>query len=170
MNARLAALAQQGLLVLSDATSHPEIRLTAPLALWQPGLPLPDATTLSGRCRARWHLPEQMTRLIVATERAGNELGGFGGRFPRPSEVTHDIHLAAVYLRLRKELPTRARTWRSEAQLASDGWGKGDRLPDAILHDGVAITVVEFAGQYAAAKLAEFVEFCVRRRMGFEIW
>jgi hypothetical protein len=52
--------------------------------------------------------------------------------------------LAAVYLLLLRERPTRAWTWTFESELARPY----EKLPDAIIRDGGVKTAIELAGQY----------------------
>lgn len=164
---RTATLAEEGLLELAYLPAHPELPLDAPLAVWQPGQTPPPFGELASRLRARWRDELEATTFVVATQSAGNELGGHGGRGSRISEATHDLHLAAVYLRMRVELPTRAESWIPESALH----GKpGQRVPDALVRDGRHTTAIEFGGEYSEAKLRLFHEDCARQNRGYEIW
>lgn len=170
--ARLRTLEAAGHIELFSAMTHPEIPLHAPVARWQPGLAAPEFEPVSWMLRARWKHPETATLLVAASERAGLERGGHGGRRPRTSEATHDLHLAAVYLEMWTHLPTRARTWRSEAAIVAgrDRVSRAQKLPDALVRDGRALTAIEFGGAYAAEKVAEFHDYCARLGYGYEVW
>jgi hypothetical protein len=99
-------------------------------------------------------------------------LGGRGGRPPRPTEWTHDLHLAEVYLRLRAVSPARARTWRHE-DLESHATADraGAKLPDAFVVDGQLPTAIELVGaSYSTEKLLEFHYYCAALGMGYELW
>jgi hypothetical protein len=95
--------------------------------------------------------------------------GEAGGRYPREAEVTHDIHLARVYLLMRELLPTRAASWVSEEGVARTQ-GPDEMLPDAQVIDGLHRTAIEFAGAYPAAKLQAFHDYCASRGLAYEIW
>lgn len=168
--ARLEQLAAAGLVERTVMMVHPELPLEAPLTTWQPDMPRPALPELSRRLRARWRMADVATPLFVATAAAAAQLGGHGGRAVRTSEATHDVHLAAVYLRMRSELPTRTRSWRSEAVLLAEGKGRREKLPDAMVTDGRSETAIEFGGSYAADKLSAFHAHCDRRRIGYEVW
>lgn len=164
---RIGALQAAGFVECFTMLSHPELPLSEPLATWQPGQPPPDFATLARSLQSRWTKPDEATLAVIATERAARRFGGMGGRRPRPSEATHDLHLAAVYLRMRMELPTRSRSWIPEAMLPT---GRRIKVPDAIVQDGRHQTAIEFGGQYARAKLVEFHRDNSKRKRGYEIW
>jgi hypothetical protein len=164
---RSAALEQGGLLRLCTLMAHPEIPLRRPLGSWQPGLLPPDLKKLAKGLAARWTESDTATRCVVATEEAGVRFAGHGGRPPRDSEATHDIHLAAVYLKMAEELPTRAQSWVPEAELPK---GQGVKVPDAIVKDGLYQTAVEFGGRYPEPKLRAFHDYCAERDLGYEVW
>lgn len=164
---RLRALEDGGLVTLTSLIAHPEIDLAGPLSSWQPGLPEPDFGPVARELARRWTEPERQTLCVVASEEAASVVGGSGGRTPRDSEATHDIHLAAVYLRMAEKLPTRASSWRAEASLAK---GQGVKVPDAMVRDGKYDTAIEFGGSYSAEKLASFHRYCHRKGLGYELW
>ena len=164
---RARQLEGAGLVSVVPLIAHPEIQLDAPLVTWQPGLPAPDASKLASTLARRWPEPERETVCIGATAEAAAIVGGSGGRLPRDSETTHDIHLAAVYLRMAEELPTRARSWTAEAALAK---GQGVKVPDAVVRDGKYDTAIEFGGTYSTAKLQGFHRYCERKGFGYELW
>lgn len=164
---RITVLVEAGLLELNHLRAHPELPLDAPLAVWHGGQPPPGFGELARCLRARWSNEAEDTTFVTATRSAGNDLGGHGGRRPRISEATHDLHLAAVYLRMRSELPTRARSWMPEFALRGM---PGERVPDALVRDGRYNTAIEFGGEYPEEKLRLFHEDCARRGRGYEIW
>lgn len=164
---RMKALAAAGLVDLVPLTAHPEVELLEPLATWQLGLPVPDFESLSRVLSKRFGEPERTVDCVFATTEAAAVVGGSAGRAMRDSEATHDIHLSAVYLRMRAELPTRARSWQGEWGLPK---GHGVKVPDAMVRDGKFDTAIEFGGSYSAEKLAEFHAFCAKRRLGYELW
>lgn len=164
---RLRSLEDSGLVTVQSLISHPELELPGPVAAWQRGMPDPAFPKLARALSRRWTEPERATPCVVATAQAAAQFGGTGGRLPRDSEATHDIHFAAVYLRMVQELPTRARTWTPEAALKK---GQGVKVPDALVRDGKYTTAIEFGGSYSGPKLAAFHGYCQGRALAYELW
>lgn len=154
----LADLEGRGLVETFSMMAQPEIDLPGPVFVWRPGDPEPDFRAIASRLRARWKRPRRPTDAVIATRRAARDYGGYlGGRRPRASEATHDLHLAQVYLRMRRESPELLEFWVSEAQQYAEGGGRNEPLPDVIIRPaGAAQFLVEFAGQYSRRKLEEF--------------
>jgi len=167
---RIASLEEAGVLRRFTVLAHPELELDQPEACWQPGGTPPDFGAVSYRLKARWTETVQPTVIVIATEGAGNWMGGHGGRLPRPSEATHDLHLAAVYLHMLRHAPERARFWKSEAALQAAGAGRNSRLPDAMISGRQEKTVIEFGGAYSKRKLMEFHRHCEDRQLPYEVW
>lgn len=167
---RVELLMHSGLVEITPMLAHPAIELTEPLAVWQPGLPPPAFGEIAYAAKSRWKCPPVVTEFVTATTDAGRLMGGQGGRHPRTSEASHDMHLAAVYLRMRRELRTRSESWRSEAQVLAKRDGAADKLPDALVRDGRSKTAIEFVGEYPATKLAAFHGYCEREGFGYELW
>lgn len=167
---RLQALENQGLVTHFVEWAHPELPLTRPLLVWTPSDNPPDFGPLSYRLRSRWTKAPRPTTGFIATKAAGSAFAGSGGRRPRPSEMTHDLHLTAVFLRLLAESPSVAESWVSEAAQYAAGGGRDERLPDALIRTKEGVTVVEFGGAYSKRKLAEFHEHCAERSLPYELW
>lgn len=167
---RLDALLRRGLIETTHLLAHPELDLTAPLAVWLPGLPSPSLGSIAHAAKQRWTMDPVSTTFITATSAGGRVMGGEGGRAPRTSEATHDLHVAAVFLRMRRELRTRAVSWRSEASVLASRDGRSEQLPDALVRDGRATTAIEFVGEYPAAKLSAFHKYCAAKGYGYELW
>lgn len=166
----LSRLERDGLVTLKACLAHPEFPVVSPLATWTVGAEAPNLAALAFKLKTRWRGASERTVVVVATELAGTWLGGHGGRLPRTSEVSHDILLAAVFLHFRKNDPTRASHWVSEATLHAEGEGRGDRLPDAMVRGRREKTVIECGGAYPRTKLEEFHCYCERRGLGYEVW
>ncbi len=164
---RLRSLEHAGLITSLSLIAHPEITLPGPVVTWQRRFPEPDASELASALARRWTEPERETHCAVATDEAAARFGGNGGRPPRESEATHDIHLSAVYLRMVQELPTRASSWIPEATLKK---GQGIKVPDAMVRDGKHKTAIEFGGAYSRQKLADFHRHCQGRGLAYELW
>src|SRR5262249_10405468 len=105
---RLKQLEEAGLIARFTMMAHPEIYPSSPVASWTPGDETPDFGAVSYRLRSRWTKPLISTAAAIATESAGNRFGGKGGRFPRPTERTHDLHMSAVFLLFRERDPKMA--------------------------------------------------------------
>lgn len=166
---RLKQLQEAGYVEPLNLMAHPELPLTEPIVNWRPGDPAPDFGAVSWRLRSRWTQPLVNTTCAIATRSAGQFFGGYGGRKPRRAETTHDLHLSAIFLRMRTLEPSRAATWISEADRKKDS-GYGEKLPDGIVIDGQQKTAIEFGGAYDKPKLQEFHAFCDQQALAYEIW
>lgn len=167
---RLRSLEVAGLVEQFSMPARPELVLGGPLLTWHPGGKRPDWERLSYRLTARWNKPAVPTPLIIATRSAGTWLGGFGGRRPRRSEVSHDLSFAGVYLHWLRCNPSQRDDWISEARLRHLGFGDQARLPDALVQRDGRRTVIELGGAYSADKLREFHGFCADRGLPYELW
>jgi hypothetical protein len=167
---RIARLERSGWVITCIGLAHPELPLLAPIATWRPQEAIPDLGAASYQLRKRWTSPPKPTRCVAASAKAGAFFGGSGGRLPRTSELSHDLCLARVFLRLRQVDFRRSNRWLSEAELYKQGEGRGDKLPDALIVTRAEKTAIEFGGSYSAAKLKAFHEFCWARGWAYEVW
>lgn len=167
---RLARLEAAGWVTLFRATARPELTLEGPLATWKQSNEEPDMGALAYALKMRWEASARVQVMAIATVQAGKLFGGHGGRKPRRSEATHDLHLASVYLKLRSENAKLASTWQSEARLAKQRPGGVGKVPDAMVIDCGQRRVIEFGGSYSACKLRDFHNYCAQRRWSYEIW
>ncbi|MCC6763350.1 MAG: hypothetical protein IT293_01695 [Deltaproteobacteria bacterium] len=168
--ARMAALAEAGW-VRSDALlARPMVSLRRPLVCWQPDETTPQFSTIAGTLRSRWQQAAAvLTPCVTPTAPTAEQFGRGTLRLPRVVEVTHDLHLAQVYLQMRRDLPTRARSWVIEDHVDDLG-GAGEKRPDAYVTDGRHRTAIELAGEYDAKKLAAFHAFCTDEGLAYELW
>jgi len=172
----LLKLARNGDIEIFKMMAHPEIELAEPLAVWQVGLALPDMGSVSHRAKRRWPLASVQTEMVAVTEQGSARFATSAPRRPRISEATHDLHLTAAYLLMARTLPTRAMSWRCEADVAA--WLvkhrppglRNQKLPDAMVRDGRSSTAIEFVGDYPPAKLRAFHDFCREQGWGYELW
>jgi hypothetical protein len=168
---RLAELERAGFVVSFTAIAHPEIPLSCPVISWTPGLPAPNFGAASHRLKTRWSQPPTETRCVFVSPVTGRHFGGSGGRRPRESEETHDIHLAQVYLLLRLRDPEAAQNWVSEESVRAGRDRRDEKLPDAIVDTPGERRVVEFGGAYAKAKLEAFHRYCCQElQLPYEVW
>lgn len=165
---RLAKLERAGLLRTASRPSRPLLEVLEPLAIWRPHRPVPDFAAIARQLANRWS--DSMVRMecVEVTDEGARGVAGVPAAAPpADSEVTHDLHVAAVYLRMLDELPARASTWILETRLPK---GQGVKVPDAMVRDGLERTAIEFGGLYDRAKLEAFHEYCRQERMGYELW
>lgn len=164
---RLATLEREGFIISFVAVLHPELVLDRPIVRWAQGDEAPDLSKASYMLRNRWCLPPVPMKCYIASGSTGRMFGGWGGRYPRESEETHDIHLAAVFLRLKSSAPDIAATWVSEAQIKSERKQRRGKVPDAIV---LKRRVIEFGGAYKKQKLLGFHKFCEASNFDYEVW
>jgi len=167
---RVSVLSSRQLLQTQRVPAHPELPLEAPAASWNIGEAKPDFGSVSYRLKARWKDHLVSTLCVSATSSSANRFSGHGGRFPRQVERSHDIHLAAVYLRYRQEQPELVPGWIFEEQLREEKQRRSGRLPDVIICTGSTNKVVEFGGAYPKAKLEAFHAYCKEQELPYEIW
>lgn len=168
---RLSELVEARILARERAFARPRLPLTEPVFRWKPGQDAPAFGELSWKLKSRWAEEPREITVYLATRRAAGIFGGTAdGRIKNPSQTTHDIHLGALYLKLRRETPSLAAGWVGEGVLAPTR--ERQKLPDAILHDreGRPRLVMEFGGAYPAFRLEAFHEDCVRRQLPYELW
>ncbi|RIK67132.1 MAG: hypothetical protein DCC65_07895 [Planctomycetota bacterium] len=167
---RIEALAQAGLVEQASVPVRPELALERPLVKWSPGKTEPVFERLATILDARWRGPAKLMRLVIASRKAGHARGGSGGRWPRRSEVSHDVTLAGLYLAWRYGARESGAEWISEARLRQEGFGDRHRLPDAMIRAAADRRVIELGGAYGAAKLRDFHRFCAEQGLPYELW
>ena len=122
---RLKGLQAAGLLDRYDVLAQPLLSLRDPIYAWAPGRPEPDFHRAASVTTARWVDPPEVQTVYVASRFAGNWLGGVGGRIRR-NDVTHDLHVAQLYLLFRRTRPTDADAWVGEDLMPKAGWRQKD--------------------------------------------
>lgn len=171
MRAVLRRLVTDEWLTTCTALACPLLDLEFPLATWRPGRCAGDMDELSRTCRRRWTRPPEPVRLYLAGPRA---VATWGGKLrqgvPHIGQVTHDLHVAAVYVRFLRCRPAAAQSWVGEDTLRR----ARARLkrPDALLVDatGRPTWAIEFAGRYSPHRLRRFHEFCAAQGLSYELW
>jgi len=170
---RLRELESEGMIQLFEMIAHPELPLEAPVVAWRPRDPEPDFDKVAYQLAARWTLPPIRHTALIATRKMGNHYGGWGGRHPRPTEQTHDLHMAALYLLKRAGNPAVPRYWLSEEKLRERRKGEKhtgrQHLPDAIVARPKR-TAIEFGGAYKVEKLRSFHYYCQGIGLPYEMW
>lgn len=170
---RLRELESEGNIRIFEMLAHPELPLVDPVVAWRPRDPEPGFDKVAYRLATRWTLPPTRHTALIATRKTGLHYGGWGGRHPRPTERTHDLHMAALYLLKRAENPAVSRHWQSEEKLRehrkSEKYDERQHLPDAILTRPKRIAI-EFGGSYKVEKLRSFHYYCQRIGLPYEMW
>jgi hypothetical protein len=166
----ITKLEKEGLVSKETALVHPELSLKEPVCSWSPGDGPPEFGTVAYKLQSRWVWQPRAELVVIATSKAANWMGGHGGRFPRPSEATHDVHLGSVFVHYLTSKPRLARKWISEAELHERGEGREDRLPDAMIITRAGKTVIEFGGAYKRKKVEAFHGYCESRGLSYELW
>jgi hypothetical protein len=156
---------KEGLLVTAWGMAHPTVPLPGPLYRYEANdrTPPPLFGRLSWEARRRFRKAPVRTLYVTAAKLGKAAFGQSPGRRSgRTSELTHDIHVAEVYLRFLKLDSEREREWRGEDHL------QGSVIrPDAVIGD----TAIDFIGKYSASK----IESLHRQYIGagirvFEFW
>ena len=84
------------------------------------------------------------------------------------SADSHDLGLAALYLRFRGQEPGRAASWVPE-DLFDPGELEGF-VPDAVVREEDRLTLIEFAGTYKKERLQKLHASCERTSLPYELW
>ena len=166
----LSGLVARGLIHRFETIAHPELPLTEPVWTWRPGQPDPPAGSIAYRLGVRWTEPLQPTVIYVATRRAAKLYGGVGGRLRSCVQVTHDIHVATVYLKFLQEQPWKASAWVSESAISSQF--HNEKLPDAAIKgpDGELALAIEFGGSYPKPRVEKLHRSFSARNLPYELW
>lgn len=168
---RLKLLDRAGLIHRFTLMSRPELPLEAPVVVWEPGQEAPDLGAASYTLQSRFCAALEKTPCVIATARTAAKFGGHGGRFPKNAEQTHDVHVAAMFLRYRSLKPDLMKYWISEEVIKRTRPKiKGEKLPDAMIRTEDYERVIEFGGEYDKEKLLAFHDYCAGRALPYEIW
>lgn len=169
---RLKRLAEQGLIDKTVVLARPTPVLESPLIRWNPGDAAPHFGQVAYQCQQRWQRrPARQCVVWFATEGASQLFGGVArGELKHPLQATHDLGVAAIWLRFHEVAPQWAEAWRGEDLLAHTR--RGEKLPDAFIVDGSGQVncVVEFAGAYDAERVEAFHVDCVSRDLPYQMW
>ena len=169
---RLKRLAASGFLVRLTVQSRPLPAIEKPLASWQPNQAAPDFGATAYQCRQRWsQIPVRPCSAWIVSEQGAQAFGGVRrGELKLATQATHDLGVAAVWLRLRLVAPPLSEAWRSEDLFAQSR--RGEKLPDAFLVDaaGNVAWVLEFGGGYDAARVEAFHVDCAARNLPYQLW
>ena len=169
---RLGRLADQDLMARIEVQARPVGKIEKPLFVWQPGQPGPDCGSVAYQAQVRFRRrPVRRLTAWIATARGAQLFGGARrGELKHPTQATHDLGLAAVWLQLAAAAPQWAAAWRGEDLLAHTR--QGEKLPDAFFVNQTdeIIAAVEFAGGYNAERIQAFHDDCVNRNLPYQLW
>ncbi len=169
---RLQRLASQQLIRQITVLARPTPLLESPLVSWRPGDSAPDFGSVAWRCQERWRMrPARQCAAWIATEDGSRQYGGVArGELKHPTQATHDLGVACVWLRLHQVAPQWAAAWRGEDLLAHTR--RGQKLPDAfIVGDAEQVLwVIEFGGGYDSERVEAFHWDCVARSLPYQLW
>ncbi len=169
---RMKRLAQAGLLSRIIVPTRALPPLEGPLIHWKPGDPAPDLGSIAYRCQERWRLRAVHPCTVWIASEQGAQLFGASsrGELKQPTQATHDLGVAAIWLRLKTIAPQWADAWRGEDQLAHTR--QGEKVPDAFLvdADNVVRCVIEFGGAYDTERVQAFHADCVARNLPYQLW
>ncbi len=169
---RLHMLTRLRLVSCVELLARPILALEGPLVRWSPGEAPADFEALAWTLEKRWQAPLTPTRVLFAGRETIRIFGGCAkGHLTNVNQVSHDLHVAEVYLNFLEKDRPRAEMWVSEDEL-SDHRKKFEKQPDAVLHDeaGAPRMVVEFGGLYGPEKLRAFHNDMDHRNLPYEIW
>ncbi len=168
-NPRLKRLEGAGWIERSWAIACVSHRSPEPLAAWSPGHPEPEWSAIIASSCARWRTDARAVSLVSVSETAAVHFGGVA-RYPRLSEVSHDLFLALVFLHIRSIRPRDARVWVGEGALAAQS-GCASAVPDALLRRPGRPVAIEVVGEsYRPSKLRSLHDYCAEQGWGYELW
>lgn len=167
---RLAQLADAGFVSLKTAPVQ-LLSPSTPLITWTPNQVEPEFGSVAYQLARRWLAQPTRHVVVSATREARTRFGSVGGRFPRRVELSHDLLLASVFLRLLADEPGTAETWKlDEAIYRTRIKRHNEKLPDAEVRRGGRVWVIEAGGKYPRDRLVAFHGYCVERERSYELW
>ena len=169
----MAELAARNFVERRRINIHPELPLSHPVMIWNPGDQEPDFGAVSYQLKARWGQPLLLTTFYTATKQTARHFGAppsAGGPLKRPHQATHELHVSALYLKTLRVDPAAANAWTLDHQLTRER--RKQKRPDAVLKntDGSDRIALEFGGAYDARRVRLFHEDCLARSLPYELW
>jgi hypothetical protein len=154
----------QGILRLEHAMIHPPLELELPIIDWHPGISsVPNFHAVAWQVQSRWNRTLVRGVIVSATHEARYLSGGvIGGRPIRKTEISHDITLAQLWLRLRRTDPEVARQWMPEDALLDQR--PSGKIPDALIGNHNSQVAIELGGKAYSAKRLSAIHDAHRHR------
>lgn len=169
---RLKRLQQAGLITKVTVQARSLPPLDAPLFSWRPDDAEPDCGAIAYRCQQRWKSRAvRPTSAWIISETGGRAFGGVDrNELKHSTQATHDLGVAAVWLRLRQVAPQWASAWRGEDVMADIR--RGEKLPDGFIvnEQGHVVWIIEFAGSYDAERVRAVHQDCAARDLPYQLW
>lgn len=168
---RLSQLVNAGFLLRSVVNAQPLPELLVPIVRWQPGQPEPDVQRVSHQLQSRWRF--RALRPTVVYFPTATTIAQFGGR-ERPqtmlTHITHDLGVAAIWLRFQEESRSAGQLWIGEDVLAPHRVEQ--KLPDAALvdADNNPVLLIEFGGSYSPQRVRDFHDDAAARHLPYQLW
>lgn len=151
----------------------PLLRLDRPIFSWTPGEPEPQFGSLSHRARSRWTAPHVPTRVFYATRSAAYLFGGISVSGEALLQAGHELHMAALALRYRRECGSLPTEW-LRGDLFAGSRRKRERVPDAVVVCNCGCKTlqfaVEFAGSYSSTRIRCFHNYCKLKELPYDLW
>lgn len=169
MRRTVRALIARGLLEAQRLPVEPLLNLEVPILAWRPGDPDPEPGPLSRQLQNRWTEHACTTSIFFASWTAARLFGGYGAGIKNSLQVTHDLHLSQLFLKLRVQDPGAAARWETEDLRE---FTPREKVPDVYLRDteGEVERVIEFGGKYDADRVWKFHAYCENRGYPYELW
>lgn len=169
---RLRQLVNANLVISAQVVARSVLRLAGPVIQWKPGDPPPNFGAVAHLFQQRLRkVAARPTGVFIASERAARLFGGrCRGELSHPSQATHDLGVAAMWLFLAEHSPPMAMNWVGEDLLAHTR--RGQKCPDAFLVEatGTISRVLEYGGDYDYERVERFHNDCAERQLAYEMW
>ena len=145
-------------------------RLHNPIFSWESGNPTPDFRQFSQLLHQRAKQPLVTISVSRATAKCNLLLGCGKHSSVRLTQLTHELQVSEVYLRLRDNLWISELNWLSDDRLP-DEWRLSVR-PDALLVDsrGNFVRAIEYGGDYSVKRLESLHEAMASILLAYELW
>lgn len=166
---RLTALKRRGLVDRLEVLARPLREVGEPTFSWTPGEESPDERVVARHLRAPPEKPRPTT-VYVATKQGRRRFAGkLDLRLDR-RHVTHDLHVAAIYLRLLQADPGAAEAWLGEDARGKAGYRVVD--PDAVIgpRSHSPPIAIEVATNYDHRRVRRYHDCCEERGMAYQLW
>ena len=167
------AAIDNGLVAEHPVLVYPELPLVEPIVKWHAGEAAPDVERVAYALQRRWVSSLKRETVFAATPKAVRVYGGLINRkrssgLRNQLQVTHDLHVSAIFLKVREERIDWRDCWTSEDQLPAV---KRAKLPDAIVSSPEGNSVfVEFGGAYRSERVRRVHEHCAGCGLSYELW
>ena len=164
-------LAEEGWLDSYRVFSRPVAPLSEPLVVWTVNQRPPDFPQLSAWLHRRASASAAVTTVITAARKTHTLFGrGVVPSRPKLTQITHDLHVAEIFLAYRARGFDERQRWVPEDHFP-DTWPIREQ-PDAILLDGDGQfkRAVEYGGDYSVDRLIRLHYALARIRLPYEIW